>query len=244
MKLVVKKITLSILLAGVFSVASAAELNRAELERNLRSTLNIQQARVQITLDWEKEVRMRDLMRRPIRGSQSNPVVEIKKKRTSCRGMLLEGNTRVALPAVCLEEDDFTLKQIHLLFSNQQKAVGTGRSAYVKGDMGYVVIKQGVVSGIQGMPFSQTREGQTLQETYGSAMTAALHEFFTSFGVRFKAPRCRVGSFSRGRVASTLKIGEPIVFKGKLVALVKEVPRVYGTIFGKVSESSLAVFDR
>ncbi len=237
------KIMLMVLLFGMSSHGNAAELFATDLERSITQQLVSQQARVQIQLDWEKEIRMRDVMFRHPRPGVGNPVLQVKQRTTSCQGMLLEGNRRVALPAVCLKEDDFTLKAVHLTFSNQRKASGTGRAVYVQKDIGYVLVKENVTQGLRGIAVASVQEGKTLQEMYGESMTNALHQFFASFGVRFHAVRCRIGRpVARERSRSHLKIGEPVIFKGKLVALVKEVPLWYGSMFGGISESAFAIF--
>ena len=230
-----------IILAGTFLLCNgvqAENITSAQIERNLNQAVLLDQARVQIATDWEKEVHMRDLMARPPRMGAGNPVIEVKHTTKNCQGVLLAGNEYVAVPAVCLKNGNFSLKQVRLSFANGRQATGKQGSVSIQGDIGYIRLGKQIAQGLRGLPVKIVKNGG-LQETFGSNMTFALHRFFTSFGVAFKNRVCRVGKQSP---RSRLTVGEPVLFEGKLVALVKEVPSRYGTLSGDVSESSLALF--
>ena len=229
------------LLVSMFALCygiHAKDITAMQIKQNLNQAVLLDQARVQITTDWEKEVHMRDLMARPPRMGAGNPVIEVKKTTKNCQGVLLLGNEQVAVPAVCLKNGDFTLAQVHLLFANGRQVTGKQGSVSVQGDMGYIRLGKQVAQGLRGLPVKAVKNGG-LQETFGSSMTLTLHRFFTSFGVAFKNRVCRIG---RQSSHSRLTVGEPVLFEGKLVALVKDVPSRYGTISGDVSEDSLALF--
>ena len=238
MKLSIKKIILPLVCAGVCVSAQAASLDAAKLERTMTEQVRLQQARVQITLYWEKEVR-----RRAHRGGVRSVQNQTQRAKTTCQGILLEGNVKVAAPASCFEHEDFSLYWVELKFTNGKKASGLGdRVVSIQGDLAYILVKRKATEGLIGVPFVKLKDGESLQDAFGENMTTALHQFYSSFGVRFKAPRCRIGSSVLGRRSSSLTVGEPVIYRGKLVALVNKVPRIYGTLFGGVSESALAVF--
>lgn len=231
----------TLLFLAVGTAANAFDISNENIERRLTQTITAEQARVLFSAEWEKEVRMRDVMARPPRMGAGNPVIRVAQEKTSCQGMLLAGNQKVAVPATCLKHKDFVLKKVNLIFSNQRKAVGTAQSTYIEGDMGYILVKTEASRGLMGVPVASVREGMALQEVYGDSMTRTLHQFFNSFGVPFKVRRHRIG---RQWPKNKLQVGEPVIFNGKLVALVKEVPQRYGTFWGSVSEDSLAIFRR
>ena len=238
MKLSIKKIILPLVCAGLCTSAQALSLEAAKLERTMTEQIRVEQARVQITLYWEKEVQ-RSVHRGGVRSMQN----QTQRTETTCQGILLEGNVQVAAPASCFKYEDFSLRQMQLSFSNGKQAVASAQSVRLQEDLAYILVKRNVTEGLIGLPVSKLKEGESLQDAYGKSMTDALHKFFSAAGVRFKAPRCRVGSQAYGRASkNTLTVGEPVIFKGKLVALVKEVPHIYGTLFGGVSESALAIF--
>lgn len=224
----------------VCGVAHAQPSADANLQRRLNQEIQTQQAKVEININWEKEIHMRDVMSRPPRMGAGNPVIGVKQDTTTCQGVLLEGNTRIALPAVCFKNGNFEIKQLRLSFSNGRQATGTKSCIYTQDDMGYIRIEAQTAQSLRGVPVGVLKPGKSLQDTFGSAMTMALHRFFSSHGIAFRTRVCRIGS-NRYRCGS-LKTGEPVFFEGKLVALVKYAPSRYSTVWGKVSEDALAVF--
>lgn len=221
------------------SMAQAQPSSSQTLTRRLHQEIRAQQAKVQLMLTWEKEIRMRDLMSRPPRMGAGNPVISVENKNTVCQGVLLEGNRRVVFPAVCFENDDFLIKKMQISLRNGRRISVAAEQFYTKGDMGYIPLDAQAAQGLQGAAVRVLRRGESLQSSFGSSMTQALHQFFTSHGIAFKTRVCHLGGNGCRR---SLQVGEPVFFEGKLVALVKEVPHRYGTVWGTVSEEALAVF--
>jgi len=234
---------ISILLGGLLLCAPlyAKQLQPEVSEQNVRQAVRFEQAKVQLTFTWEREVRVRDLMLRPARHKAGDTVVRVDHETTSCQGVLLEGNTHVAVPAVCAERAGSSLQNIHLAFINGRQTDVTPHSISVRGELDYISLPAQAAGTLRGLAVSAVRPGQSLQEKFGSDMTLALHRFFTSFGVAFEKRVVQIGNFSPKK---RLQVGEPLFFEGKLVALVKHVPHRYSTSGGKVSENSLALFYR
>ena len=223
----------------VCAVAHARQVTALSVERKLNQAILVQQAKVQVSLDWEKEVHVRDVMLRPARAHAGDTVIRTEQETTACQGVLLEGNMQVAIPAVCLRKPDFSLQKVHLVFANNHTADTTRASVSIRGEVGYIHLPSRAPQGLRGLAVLTVQPGQSLQETFGSEMTLTLHRFFTSFGIAFKNRVCHLGKTLQ---RSRLQPGEPVFFQGRLVALLKQVPVRYGTAGGKVSERSLALF--
>lgn len=230
-----KKIVFSVLclLLGV----SAFAQSEVTLKRNITRAVNENNSEVALTVKWKKAVRMRDVMSRPPRmGANGNMVIRYDTKTTSCNG-ILTNTGYVATPAVCVQDDDFTLAEITLQFANGQRGTGHGQSFSVKEDVAYIRVRAELTRGLTGVPLAKIPTGQSLHETFGSQMTSFLVNFFNKRGIH--ARFCRIGHSS---VKPDLHVGDAVILDGKLVALVKEVPSVYrANIFGKAPEFPLAI---
>ena len=231
-------IGLGLLLLGT---AQAQPLSADIIGENLNDAVAAQQAKVQLMLTWEREVRVQDFMSRPARYKAGDTMVRTDTQTTSCQGVLLAGNTQVAVPAVCLEQADSSLQKIRLTFANGRQADVAPSKVSVRGELGYISLPPQAAGELRGLAVRAVRPGQSLQETFGSDMTLALHRFFTSFGIAFKN---RTGFAGSALGKKRLQVGEPVFFEGKLVALVKHIPHRYGALGGQVSEESLALFYR
>jgi len=236
---------MKIILTGLglllLSTAQAKQLSADVIGENLNHAVAAQQAKVQLTLTWEHAVRVQDLMLRPARHKAGNTIVRKETRTTSCQGVLLAGNTQVAVPAVCVVQADSSLQNIRLTFVNGRHADIAQSGVSVEGELGYITFPAQVAGELSGLEVRAVRPGQSLQDTFGSDMTLALHRFFTSFGIAFKN---RAGLSASAPNKNRLQVGEPVFFQGKLVALVKHIPRRYGELGGQVSENSLALFER
>lgn len=239
MKRTIRVFIFSILCVNLLGMAQAQPTQAKKLEQKVRAAFLASQAQVQVRTDWEKKIYLQQVLKRPMRPQAHNQLLSLERQTTLCKGMLLEGNRWVAIPAVCLQKEDFSLANIHLTFANGRQALGTKDSVVIQGDMGYIHLGKQTAQGLSGIAVGKVEEGRTLQESFGTQMTQTLHQFFNSFHIAFKGRKCRIGTHS---LKKELTLGEPVLFEGKLVALVKRVPRKYGTVSGKVSEESLALF--
>ena len=138
-----------------------------------------------------------------------------------------------------MNEKDYTISSVKLKFSNGKLAAGTGRAVFIKEDVAYIAVKEDVTRGLHGLAFSKIPQGQSLQKTFGAQIEDFLLSFFHQKGVPSRG-RCRIGgSSSHG---TTVKVGEPVIYQGKVIALVRQIPTVFRRgIFGGVSENPLAI---
>ncbi len=233
------KLLLAVLLvslwATVFAQSSRLETN---LQRAVATIQNQREASVLVTAVLRKPVKMADVMCRPTRGCK-NQVIAYEQKTNTCRGTLSQSGKRVYMTADCVAADDYTLSSISLKFANGKVAKGTQNAVVVKEDAAYALVKADVTRGLRGLAFEAIPQGQTLQETFGEKMTHFLANFFRQKGVSSRR-MCRIGGgFGRGDI--TLRVGDPVIYQGKVVALVKEVPSRLLRHSDKVSEHALAV---
>ena len=201
-------------------------------------TQQLQQAAVTVTATLKKPVKMSDMMCRPVRGCKDQ-IISYETKTNICRGTLERGGQRVYITADCVRKKDYTLSAVKLQFANGKVATGTGRAVSIKEDVAYVAVKEDVTRGLQGLAFSKIPQGQSLQKTFGDQIEDFLLSFFRQKGVPSRG-RCRIGS-SLSR-ASTVNVGEPVIYQGKVIALVRQIPSFFRRgLLGGVSESPLAI---
>ena len=207
----------SILCIGNLSFAQTT----ADLQRGIARVVQTQQAEVKITLDWFREVEMRDVMLRPSRGGihKSKIVLDKQTKQTQCKGVLTQ-KQQVVAPAVCVKQGNWQLSQFTLSFANGKRGTGTSRAFYVKGDVVYIQVAPELTQGLTAIPLAVTPKGKTLQEHYGKGILDTIASFFRSKGVVCSDHYYRPGKVHYGD--STLQVGDGVLYNGKLVALVKK----------------------
>ena len=158
MKLVIKNMIMAIGFLVFCCIANAEGLNSIELKRKLVSQISIEQAKVQITLYWEREGRG---------NRHRGPHHRVLREKTTCLGVLLEGNDTVAAPAACFQHEDFSLRWLGLKFVNGRKktfyAVGKTR---FEDQWVYIAIKPSVTQGLIGLPISKLQEPSFLQKVF------------------------------------------------------------------------------
>ena len=234
------KLLLAVLLVSP-SATVLAQNSRLEtnLQRAVAAIQNQREASVLVTAVLRKPVKMADVMCRPTRGCK-NQVIAYEQKTNTCRGILSQSGKRVYMTADCVAADDYTLSSISLKFANGKVAKGTQNAVVVQEDAAYALVKENVTRGLRGLAFNAIPQGQSLQETFGEKMTHFLANFFHQKGISSRRRMCRIGG-SFGREDITLRVGDPVIYQGKVVALVKEVPSRLLRHSDKVSEHALAV---
>ncbi len=221
--------TFAQLSARVERVASSAQAQAQQL----------QEAYVTVTATLKKPVKMSNVMCRPVRGCKDQ-VISYETKINTCRGTLEQSGQRVYVIADCVSRKDYTLSSVKLQFSNGKVAAGTGRAVSIKEDVAYVAVKEDVTRGLHGLAFSKIPQGQSLQKTFGDEIEDFLLSFFRQRGVPSRG-RCRIGGKSSGH-SNTVKIGEPVIYQGRVIALVRQIPSFFRRgIWGGVSETPLAI---
>ncbi len=233
------KLLLAVVFVHVYATAFAQEARlQTNLQRAAAAAQAQQESSVLVTAVLRKPVKMSDVMCRPTRGCKDQ-VLSYKQQTNTCRGTLSQGGKRVYMTADCVVESGYNLSSISLQFANGKVAKGTGQAVVVNEDAAYALVKEDVTRGLHGLAFATIPQGQSLQETFGEKMTHFLADFFRKKGVSSRR-LCRIGG-SVGKGKTTLRVGEPVVYQGKVVALVKEVPSRLPRLSGKVSENALAV---
>ena len=219
---------------------SAAEiqntLSRAVAQEMLKNSSAAYE--VQVTVLLEKEVRLKDAMLRspryPANGSQ---ILAVSKAEKQCAGVLVSQGTQVIFPAVCLAQRGYLPVRISLQFNDGTKISARAETIVLQEDIAWVNVDADATKQNSYVSFVRTPPGRTLQEQFGSAMTEQLKAFFHARHVREKR-RCRVGAVCR---EPRLRVGEPVFYRGKVVALVQERVHTYGKLCGGVSERALAI---
>ena len=193
---------------------------------------------VQLTTTLQKDVQLQDTMFRPARGAaQNNPVVSTKTKTLNCAGILVANGARIVTPAACVQADGYELQKISILFKNGDEWTMYGKPLAVLGDLAWLSVPKNVTVRLPSIAIAPVGADKTLQEKYGPDMTQFLREFYESRGVVARR-NLRVG---KAYQPARLRIGEPVIYKGKVVALVKNNISTFGTLTGGVSESALAL---
>lgn len=233
-----KALVLAILLGTALPGFSQKADVKTSLERQALQAVAQQQATVQISTTLQKAQTMRDLMCRPLRGCKDQVVRYITKTR-QCQGILAQGTNRVYVPASCVEKEGFRLTSMQLVFANGRKAVGTQHLVNVVDDIAFIPVEQSLIQGLRGLPVNSIPRGKTLRETFGNKIENFLLSFFHSRGVNDGQ---RYWALRHPGSKVNVKIGEPVVYQGKVVALVREVPHMFHRGFwGNVSEEPLAL---
>ncbi|MBR5151774.1 MAG: hypothetical protein IKW71_02965 [Elusimicrobiaceae bacterium] len=220
--------------AGAQSVDLSTHVARAIAQAHQR-----QQAVVQVTSVFKKPVKMSDVMYRPTRGCKDQ-VISYQEKKNVCLGTLAQSGRRVYVTADCVTQEGYQLSLVTLKFANGKVAEGTSRAVAVLQDAAYIAVDAQVTRGLEGLAFARIADGQSLQETFGDKITDFLLSFFHTRGVSSRRV-CRIGG-SCNTAKPTLKVGEPVIYQGRVVALVKRVPRTLRrSVWGGVSEDALAL---
>lgn len=223
----------------------ARDITSAELKNTLARTVaqealkhSLKGYETQVTVLFEKKVLLKDTMLRPARfPADSNQVLSVEKTEKQCLGVLVSKGAQVILPAVCVAHTDYQPTRVVMNFNHGPQVAVSADAVIVKEDIAWVTVDAGLTKQNPYVIFTRTEKGRTLQEKFGEAMTDHLKRFFRERGV-IERRHCRMGmTYSESR----LRVGEPVFYQGKLVALVKARTKTYGGLFGGVSESALAV---
>lgn len=218
---------------GVWSLSSAAVNTgkNAAVSRALDNKL----AEVTVITEFLKPVRLSDMVSRHRPGFK-DVLVKVEKQTKTCQGVLLAGTPRVVTLASCVKGDKgFAVSKVTLQFANGKQATGEANAIRTQGEFARLYVKRAVVEGLKGVEIANIGAGKSLQQTYKDG-TALLAQFFNNRGVISPRARRAMG------IKPSLKIGSPVFFHGKLVALANDVPsRFPVSLFGGVDEDSLTV---
>jgi len=226
----------SLLLAAAAPAFCQTQM-RARVQRKASDAQLARAARVKLTFEFQKDVRLSDYVHRRRPGFR-NVVVKTEKKQKQCLGVLL-ADSRVVTLAECAKEEDFELARVRLVFSNGKTGVGKAGSVSVNEGIAHVRVADSLTQGIRGLEAAYLPEEKSLQDVYGSELGTELQFFLASRGVLTGRPR--VG----GSPKVSLQKGEPFIWKGKVVALFNHVPkRLPVALFGQISEKFLSVLYR
>ena len=207
---------------------------------------------VQLTLSWYKQTRITDYTHRSrarLHGLPNVVVTEHPAKDTSCKGVLLSGQKTVVAPEVCLARKNHRLNTLTMRFANGQEVVLANPTAQIRAhdELAFITLTQ-EVQGLSGAELQYIQKGHSLQNSFED-MTAVLTRFFAQYGI-YKDQLRGSTSVIKKHVSATqnnkkLEVGQGVFYKGKLVALVKEVPGDLGSFWSEganVSEKSLVAF--
>lgn len=208
----------------------------AQVEREVKNTHLAHMARVEIGVKWKKNEAYR-VRRRTSRGSVAETKFRTFYKNTSCVGVLLNNGYVVTASACVHHHDGFVADELTLSFSNGKQEIVKGRKVRVKGDIAHIHVEDSVTQGVVGMEVGCVQEGVSLQDVYGKEFTSSLQQFLVARGV--DSPRAaRMSGHT-----TDLMLGEPFIWKGKVVALFNSVPsHLPVSLFGQISEDYLSVF--
>lgn len=130
----------------------------------------------------------------------------------SCRGVLIEGY-KMAAPVSCFQKTGYRLNSLYYTLSNGQQIIDDPKSLKIKGDLAYVSLAN-VKDSLASLPRSSVNSSVTKKEIASA---------FQNFLMQHKVHRVRHG---RNRTISTsdstLQVGSPLLYKGRVVALAKE----------------------
>ena len=234
-------VMLLIILAGFCAPVLASEQNLTErvaqtvFSKVAKQTGNIY--RVHLSLHWKKDITLGDMMwRRPRRPARKEQVIKSKHTTTDCLGVLTDGGSRVLFPSVCLRKNGYVLESMDLSFQNGSYVSKSAQEIVSNGEIAQLKVPLQATAGLPSAAVSSTPAGKSLQAFYGEAMTSHLLAFFHDRNI-FSC------SVRRGLVSSrpNLTIGEPLIYQGRVVALVKKEIDTYADGFGGVSESAFAI---
>ena len=232
----IHKMLLAICLLFVSAVAFCNTNLYTKTERQVSAARLTHAARVEIGVKWKKEEAYRVRRHRPGR-FRYDTKYRTSYKNTSCVGVLLNNGYVVTSSSCIRRHSGFRVDEVVLSFSNGKTATVKGRKVRTKGEIAQIQVESSVTQGIIGMEVVSIQEGTSLQDVYGKDFAYALQQFLVSRGV--VSPRA---ARMMGRKPN-LQVGEPVFWKGKLVALFNSVPRrLPVALFGQISEDYLSVF--
>lgn len=212
--------------------ADGLEKSLANADATSRQSYKAEQSVVNIKASWRKVKKFKPI------GRYHKEITSTSEKETSCRGVLLADSKDVLTLADCLKSHDgFKLTYVSLSFSNGQTASGAGNCVSIDGDFALVRVNKRITADLPGLEFSVLPKDKSLQEAYGKDMSAFLISMLADSGSLSMR-----SSYIRSK--DKLKKGDLVVYKGKLVGLVKWSPfaaRLSLSALGEVSESFLAV---
>ena len=193
---------------------------------------------VDIVAYLKKEVLLKDrMLRSPRRPANPNQVISVEKTKQACKGVVVSKGTRLIVPAVCVSKENYVLNKIVIRLKTGDQLIVMPENMMIDKDIAWLSVHAAQTHAVPSVAFEPVGEEKSLQDVYGPDMTKHLKRFFHARGVS-EHRRLRPGKVY---APSRLKIGEPLFYKGKLVALVKERVSSYGGIFGGVSEDALAL---
>ena len=231
-------------LAAVLTICSvAAFAQKAQLNTNVTRAVTLaqrqQQATVIVTSTLQKAIKMSDKVCRPLRGCKDQ-VISYETKTNTCKGTLDQSGKRIYVTADCVSKSGYTLSGVKLKFANGKVGTGTEHAVSVKEDVASIAVSPALTRGLQGFTFAAIPQGKSLRDMFGTKIENFLLSFFHQNGVPERR-KCRIGS-SLFRTKPTIKEGDPVIYQGKVIALVKDVPYTFRRgAFGKVSEDALAI---
>ena len=235
----------TLLAAALLNLSAAAFAQNSRLPNNVERSVasaqaqaqQAQEAAVSITATFQKAVKMSDVMcRRPRCKDQ---IISYETKTNICRGTLAKSGVRVYTTANCMRHKDFALSTVTLKFANGRTASGGHGAVGFSGDIAYVAVQASVTRGLNGLDFAVIPQGKSLMDVFGDEIESFLLSFFHEKGVPARR-RARVGRISTRH--PTVKLGDPVLYNGKVIALVKQVPYIFrrGPFVG-VSEKPFAI---
>ncbi len=136
-----------------------------------------------------------------------------------CKGVLAQDG-QVLFPAVCLKNASRSLKEVGFTFANGKIQPVAVNEITTNGDMALVTANPQAVQDLQGLPVQALPEGRL--------MRAFFKQFLLNKGVLPAQYRDSDHAFA-GAYAyreASIHVGEPVIYEGKVIALVKEVPHV------------------
>ena len=253
MKLFSSKMFLTALaLVGVALPCFCAQGLYEQIQSRVRQETLPDNVSVQLTLRWYKQTRITDYTHRSrsrLHGLPDVVVSEHLAQDTFCKGVLLSGQKMIVAPEVCLVRKNHRLSAMVMRFADGQEVVLTNPTAQIRvhDELGFITLTQ-AVQGLSGAEVQYIKKGHSLQNSFED-MTAVLTRFFARYGIYKDQLRGSTGVMKKhaptAQTKEKLEVGEPVFYKDKVVALVKEVPGDLGSFWRegtKVSEKSLVVF--
>ena len=147
--------------------------------------------------------------------SNANQAEQYTKKQ--CKGILAQDG-QVLFPAVCLKNASSALKEVGFVFSNGQIQSVATDEIKVNADMASVTAKAQATKDLQGLP--------TQKLPFGQDMRPFFKKFLLSNGVQPISYRDSNHDAAYVYREPSLSVGDPVIYQGKVIALVKEVPNV------------------
>ena len=242
MKIIQRKHLSNLLLAAGWICLGTYASAHSNLELKIARAVAAAQVsaayQVQVTTHFQKTIYLREQMfRPPRRPATSNLVLQVEQTQKQCQGVLVNKGKQVVVPSVCLSNGEFAVTHLVLYFANGKTQQVGLQDVTLKGDIAWIAADTRVVNGLTSAVIGEVRAGETLQEMYGEPMTAFLEQWFRARGVAPKH-RYRIGHLHG---EPQLEIGEPLFYRGNLVALVKNRVPTYRNLRGNVSERAFAI---